>query len=55
MIANTLKHGDLMIRGEIVFKGRKRIRKSTVLGAKKGTYGERVGMQQCQMLESNMC
>ena len=40
--------------GEIIFKGRKRTRKSGVLGAKEGRYGEIVGTQQYLTLESNV-
>lgn len=45
--------GDLMM-GEIIFKGRKRTRKSGILGAKEGRYGEIVGTRQYLTLESNV-
>lgn len=54
MVVNTRMAGDPVIMREIIFKERKRIRKSRVLGFKEGKYGEIVGPEQSQMLESNM-
>lgn len=36
---NILMIGDPMTMGKIIFKGRKRTRKSGILGAKEGKYG----------------
>lgn len=52
MAVNKLISGDPMIMGEIIFKGKKKTRKSGVLGANKGKHGEIVSTQQYQMLES---
>lgn len=45
MVVNIRMVGDFVIMREIIFKGRKRIRKSRVLGVKEGKYGEIVGFE----------
>lgn len=58
VVVNKLISGDPMIVGEIIFKGKKKTRKSGVLGANKGKHGEIVSTQQYLMLESkcpNVC
>lgn len=45
MVVNIRMVGDFVIMREIIFKERKRIRKSRVLGFKEGKYGEIVGFE----------